>query len=220
MAKKLKLLTLEEFEKLDIEKQAEIIQKETQKLLKKLPSLKQNLSLYDDTTDELYNLTPEELSLYGETYAKAIRGGEITTPSSKLGYRKFVKRLLNYNARSVKELAVEYASKRMDSFMETIRNNGSIAEVEYAEELFAQMSDDDKIAFTRSKYFLDTDNWSSEQFIQEYQDNEYSMMTLKLELFMMNKGYDTENIYNQAYYNSDAKTIRASTRGGKIRKKR
>ena len=219
MAKKVKLLTFEEFEKFDIEKQAEIIERETKKLLKRLPSLKKNLSLYDDNTDELYNLTPDELSLYGETYARAIRGGEITTPSSKLGYQKFVKRLLNYNARSIKELALDYANKRMDSFMETIRNNGSLDEIQYAEQLYEEMTDEDKIAFTRSKYFLDTDNWGSEQFIQDFQDAEYSMMTLKLELFMMNKGYDTDNIYNQAYYGSDAKTNRPSTRGGKIRRK-
>lgn len=212
-------ITFEEFEKFDIEKQAEIIEKQTKQLLKKLPSLKKNLSLYDDATDELYNLTPDELSLYGETYARAIRGGEISTPSSKLGYQKFVRRLLNYNARSIRELAIDYASRRMDSFMETIKNNGSLAEIEYAEKLFEEMSDDDKIAFTRSKYFLDTDNWGSEQFIQAYQDNEYSMMTLKLELFMMNKGYDTENIYNQAYYNSNEMTNRPSSRSGKIRKK-
>lgn len=215
--KKLKF-TFEEFEKLDIEKQAEIIENQTKQLLKKLPSLKKNLSLYDDTTDELYNLTPDELSLYGETYARALRGGEISTPSSKLGYKRFVKRLLNYNARSIKELAVEYANRRMDSFMDTIRKNGSLAEIEYAESLYDQMSDEDKIAFTRSKYFLDTDNWGSEQFMQNFQDSEYSMMTLKLELFMMNKGYSTDNIYNQAYYGSDAKTIRPSSRG-KVRKK-
>lgn len=215
--KKLKL-TFEEFEKFDIEKQAEIIEKQTKELLKKLPSLKKNLSLYDDTTDELYNLTPDELSLYGETYARAIRGGEISTPSSKLGYQRFVKRLLNYNTRSIKELAVEYATRRMDSFMDTIRKNGSLAEIEYAESLYDQMSDEDKVAFTRSKYFLDTDNWGSEQFMQNFQDSEYSMMTLKLELFMMNKGHSTENIYNQAYYGSDANTIRPSSRG-KVRKK-
>lgn len=219
MARKLKPLTIEEFEKFDIEKQAEIIERETRKLLKKLPTLKKNLSLYDDTTDELYNLSPEELSLYGETYARAIRGGEISTPSSKMGYKQFVKRLLNYNARSIRELSLEYADRRMDSFMETIRNNGTIEEVEYAEELFDQMTDDDKIAFTRSKYFLDTDNWGSEQFIQEFQDNEYSMMTLKLELFMISRGKDTENIYNKAYYETDDVISRPSSRGGKIKKK-
>lgn len=214
--KKLKL-TFEEFEKFDIERQAEIIEKQTKQLLKKLPSLKKNLSLYDDTTDELYNLTPDELSLYGETYARAIRGGEISTPSSKQGYQRFVKRMLNYNARSIKELALEYANRRMDSFMNTIRENGSLAEIEYADSLYKEMSDADKIAFTRSKYFLDTDNWNSKDFKKAFQEDEYSMMTLKLELFMMSRGYHTDNIYNQAYYGSDEQTVRPSSRG-KIRR--
>lgn len=217
--KKVKL-TLKEFEQFDIEKQADIIEKQTKQLLKKLPSLKKNLALYDDVSDELYNLSYDELSLYGETYSRALRSGEISTSSSKQGMTRFVQKLLNYNRKTIKELAQEYAEKRMDSFLETIKNNGSMAEQDYAQELIDALSEEDKIAFTRSKYFLDTDNWSSEQFLQEYDDEEYSIMTLKLEQFMMTRGYSTSNIYNQAYYGVNTNTLHPSSRGGKVKVKK
>ena len=219
--RRLTTLKFEEFEKFDIEKQAEIIERETRKLLKKLPKIRKNLSAYDDTSDELYNLEQEQLELYGKTYASALRGGELTTPSSIEGYQRFVKQLLKYNSKSIKELAIDTANNRMESFMKNIRENGSLAEIQYAEQLFSQMNDYDKIAFTRSKYFLDTDNWGSEQFSKFTEDytGEYSIMTMKLELFMISKDKNTRNIYNKTYHNTDEVVSRKSSTKGQKRKK-
>ena len=76
-----------DFFKLSAEEQAKVIERETKKLIARLPSLKKNLKMYGAVSDELYNLTEDEVSTIGTTYAKAVRGGEISTPSSKRAYQ-------------------------------------------------------------------------------------------------------------------------------------
>ena len=216
--RRLTTIKFPEFEKFDIDKQIEFIENETRKLLKKLPKLRKNLSTYDDVSDELYNLEPEQLRIYGETYAKALRGGELTTPSSKEGFNRFINQLINYNSKSIKQIAIETAERRMDSFMKNIHEHGSQAEIQYADYLYSMMTDTDKISFTRSKYFLDNDNWGSEQFAKFSEDvtGEYSIMTMKLELFMISKGHETKNIYNIKYHGENkVVTRKSSTKGQK-----
>ena len=188
-----------DFFKLSAEEQAKAIEKETKKLLDRLPTLKKNLKMYGEVSDELYNLEPEEVEQIGSTYARAVRGGEISTPSSQRAYQKFIKDLRRYTRPSIQEISKAVADKRMDSWMETIKSHGSLAEQEYAEKLIEQMDDEDKLAFTRSRYFLDTDNWNSQDtFVKEVGDEEYSIMTLKLELFMEGRNKDTDGLYEQA----------------------
>ena len=191
-----KKFNIEEFLKKSKEEQAREIAKQTEILKKRLPDLKKNLKSYDDTSDELYNLSEDELDLASTTYQSAVRRGEITTPSSKQAYRRFIKQLNRYATRDRSYLAMVTAEKRMDSWLENVKNNGSKEEIKYAEELIAKMSDKDKQEFTLSKYFLDVSNWSSDDFKKEVGNSTYSMQTLELELWMKKKGYDTENIYN------------------------
>ena len=204
------------------EKQAEWIEKQTTKLLKRLDALKENLQLYNDVSDEMYNLSQEEVELQSEVWKRAVRGGEITTPSSKRAYQQFVANTAKFAKMSMIELTRLYASNRIDSFLETIRKNGSIEEYEYAKSLVDSMSEDDKVGFTKSKYFLDVDNWGSEGFTFKGDDGyEYSIMTMKLELYLKTRGNETSDIYNKTFHSDeDISTLRPSTRGGKVRKRR
>ena len=187
---------IKDFFKLSAEEQAKAIERETKKLLQRLPELKKRLTMYNETDSELYNLNAEEVADIGESYARAVRSGEISTPSSKRAYQKFIKDLRRYTRPSIAEISKQVASQRMESWLDSVRNNASQAEVQYAEELVSKMSDEDKLAFTRSKFFLDVGDWSSDQFKQYLETHEYSIQTQKLEIFMNNKGYDTQNSYD------------------------
>ena len=78
------------------EEQARFIEKETKNVIKRLPRLKSALQMYNEISDELYNMSTDELELIGSTYARAVRGGEISTPSSKQAYQDFIKKLQKY----------------------------------------------------------------------------------------------------------------------------
>ena len=177
------------------EEQARFIETETKNLIKRLPRLKSSLQMYGEISDELYNMSREEIELIGSTYSRAVRSGEISTPSSKRAYQNFVNNLRKYSRTSIRELAIQTAEQRLESWLEHVRTNGSVEEIAYAEKLIGMMTTDDKIGFTRSKYFLDTENWGSEGFVQELTSGVYSIQVLKLELYMQEKGYNTDNIY-------------------------
>lgn len=221
MAKKLKPLTLENFFKMSGEEQARVIEREMKNLLKRLPRLKSSLQMYQEVSDELYNLTPDELTLAGETWSSAIRSGEISTPSSQRAYQRFIRQLHKYSRTSIRELALKTADERLDSWLNNIRANGSEEEIAYAEELLSKMTDSQKIGFTQSKYFLDVENWNSIDFVKETDEGEFSIQVLKLELYLQSKGVDTEKIYNKfvATDGADEDTIRKGTRKGQRKKK-
>lgn len=177
------------------DEQAEFIERETKNVIKRLPKLKSALQMYGEVSDELYNMSSEELQLIGTTYSRAVRSGEISTPSSKRAYQNFIGKLKKYSRMSIKELAEQTAEMRLQSWLDHVRANGSTEEIAYAEKLIGMMTEEDKIGFTRSKYFLDTENWSSEGFVQELSSGVYSIQVLKLELYMQDKGYVTDNLY-------------------------
>ena len=179
------------------EEQAQFIEKETKNVIKRLPKLKAALQMYGEVSDELYNMSSEELGLMGSTYSRAIRGGEISTPSSQASYKRFINSLKRYSRVSIRQLAVETAQQRMDSWLEHVKANGTEEEIEYAIQMVESMSDDEKIGFTKSKYFLDTENWNSQStFEQTTDDGIYSIQVLKLELYLEEKGHtDLKHIY-------------------------
>lgn len=203
------------FLKLSPEKQAQEIEKQTKELIKRLPTLKKQLKMYGDVSDEMYNLTQEEVSLMGSTYADAVRGGEITTPSSKRAYNSLIKNLRRYTKTSMAQLAMETAEQRMDSWLSHIRQNGSVEEIAYAEQLVASMTPAQKLGFTRSQYFLDVENWSSKGFVVETEQGMMSMMTLKLELYLQTWGTQTSNLYNTSVATDGEDKLRGAYRGRK-----
>lgn len=209
MAKK---FNIEEFLRKSKEEQAREIEKQTAILKARLPDLKKNLKSYDDTSDELYNLTEDELDLMSTTYQSAVRRGEITTPSSKRAYQRFVKQLQRYATRDRRYLAMQTAKKRMKSFEEDIMKNASEEEKEYAKFLIDMMDDKLKQKFTLSKYFLDVNNWSSDDFIKQVGDANMSMSTLSLELFLQSEGFETRKLYN-TYVAKDGKDVNTIRKG-------
>lgn len=181
------------FLKLSPEEQAKTIEKQTKELIKKLPALKKQLKMYNDVSDEMYNLTQEEVELQGTTYAKAVRGGEITTPSSKKAYREFISNLRKYARTDISQLAQQTASVRMESWLEHIKGSSTEEDIAYAQELYNSLSDEEKLSFTRSKFFMDS---SYMYMVTEEDGRQYSIQTLKLELFLEeNRGKSTKHIY-------------------------
>lgn len=190
MAKK---LDINSFFKLSPEEQAKSIERETKKVIERLPTLKKRLKMYGETSTEMYNLNREEIELQGSTYAKAIRGGEITTPSSKKAYQNFIKNLQKYARTDIRQLAQETAQARIESWKEHILASSTDADSEYALEMLSTMSEDEIEGFTKSKFFMDS---SYMYMITEEDGKQFSVQTLKLELYLEEvRGKTTRHIY-------------------------
>ena len=200
MAKK---FNINSFLKLSPEEQAKSIEKQTAELLKRLPALKKKLKMYGDTSDELYNLKEDEVALIGTTYAKAVRGGEITTPSSKRAYQNFIRNLRKYTRTDIGQLARETADVRMESWLEHINEGSTDADSEYAQELYNSMTEEEKLGFTRSKYFMDS---SYMYMVTEEDGKQFSIQTLKLELYLEEvRGKQTRHIYRDKVKGNEGK---------------
>lgn len=211
-----------DFFKLSVEEQAREIERQTKKLVARLPDLKKNLKMYGEVSDELYNLTEDEVSTIGTTYAKAVRGGEISTPSSKRAYQKFINDMRKYTRRSIGEIANEVAEQRFNDWWQTIKDHSSTEELEYCNYLVMQMDDKMKRGFTTSRYFLENQNWNSqESFVKSVTDGDISMMTLELELYLEKNHpeVNTRSIYNKEVATDGLMKTRQGTLKKKTRKK-
>lgn len=194
-------IDISSFLKLSPEEQAKSIERQTKELIKRLPTLKKKLKMYGETSDELYNLSSDELDLMGTTYARAIRGGEISTPSSKKAYQNFIRNLRRYTRTDISQLAQETANKRMDSWKENIKSGSTDADYQYAQEMFNSLTDEEKQGFTRSKFFMDS---SYMYMITEEDGKQYSVQTLKLELYLEEvRGKTTRHIYRNKVKGSE-----------------
>lgn len=222
MAKKSQF-NINNFLKLSAEEQAKAIERDTEKLIGRLPSLKRSLKMYNDTSDEMYNLSAEEVELQGVTYARAVRTGSITTPTGKQAYQNFVRNLRRYARTNIGEISKQVAMQRFDDWHQTIKNHASTDELEYANYLINQMTDEMKQGFTRSRYFIDNSNWNSKQtFVQETGEGDISIQTLELELFLQKNHPEvmTRNIYNQQVAtDGQIDAIRRGIKKAKTRKK-
>lgn len=189
----MKKFNISSFLKMSAEEQAKTIERETKALINRLPTLKKQLKMYGEVSDELYNLSKEELELMGSTYARAVRGGEISTPSSQQAYQQFVISLNKYGTADIQSLALQTAEQRMDSWIKHIEEGSTAGDIKYAKELLSKMTEQEKLDFTKSKYFMDS---SYMYEIVEEDNNEYSIQTLKLELFLEEvRGKSTRHIY-------------------------
>ena len=194
-------IDISSFLKLSPEEQAKSIERQTKELIKRLPTLKKKLKMYGETSDELYKLSSDELDLMGTTYARAIRGGEISTPSSKKAYQNFIRNLRRYTRTDISQLAQETANKRMDSWIENIKSGSTDADYQYAQEMFNSLTDEEKQGFTRSKFFMDS---SYMYMITEEDGKQYSVQTLKLELYLEEvRGKTTRHIYRNKVKGSE-----------------
>lgn len=168
----LKVATPEEYQKW--------IENKTKQLLKRLPSLKKKLSLFDDRTNEFYTLTESEITLMSKVYR-----GEVASGKLSKGGEEFVFNLNKFTTTSTKQLQTEYTNKRFQEWYNyAITNAVDDREVALINELVNGMSEDDKNSFTRSKYFFVNDYvgcTSLDMFEKEY---EISVATAKLENFL------------------------------------
>lgn len=207
MAKK--QFSINSFMQLSPEKQAQAIERETNKLIARLPSLKKHLKMYNETSDEMYNLSQEEVEFQGIRYAKAVRGGEISTPSSQRAYQNFIKNLYKYTRPNIGDIAKEVGEKRFNSWWDTLKEHATDEDLAYANYLIMQMSEKDKLGFTRSKYFIDNANWNSKDtFEKGFDEGMISIQTLELELYVQKNcpHITTRNIYNEQI-STDKKNI-------------
>ena len=194
------------FLKLSPEKQAQEIEKQTQKLVERLPSLRKWLKMYNDNSSEMYNLKEDEVKLQGTIYARAVRGGSITTPSSKKAYSNFIKNLQKYTRTSISQLAYETARQRMESWLSNIESASTPEDIAYARELYNSMTEEEKLGFTRSQFFMDS---SYMYMVTEEDGKQYSIQTLKLELYLEeNRGHTTRHIYRTKVKGNEGKLRR------------
>lgn len=149
------------FKDLDVDKQIQWLIKHSQKVIERLPTLKKELAVYDDKSNELYNMDKSSIELFTNTYAIDLTTGDITGDNSSL--MDFVSQLSKYGDTGIGELRLEATTQRIDSFLDSIVKCGaSQDEIDYVKDLLSQMSDKQKEAFTKSKLFWDSGDYGSE----------------------------------------------------------
>lgn len=159
--------------------QKEWVEKETKKVIKRLPTLKKRLTTYDDRSSELYNLTKEEIKLMSKVH--------ISNGIGSAGYEEYVAQLEYYGETKIKELAQSITEQRINSFLENIKQVGGQQEYEYVKDLIDKMSKREKENFVKSKYFFDRGDLNSADFVKFIEENDVSVGTAKLESFLNTK---------------------------------
>ena len=149
------------FKDLDVEKQIQWLIKHSQKVIERLPTLKKELAVYDDKSNEMYNWDKSTIELFTNTYAIDLTTGDISSDNKSL--TNFVEQLSKYGDKGIGELRLEATEQRIDSFLSSIQKaGGSEEELDYVQSLLDQMSDREKEAFTKSKLFWDSGDYGSE----------------------------------------------------------
>lgn len=177
--KKLKGIKIVNPYTLSLEKQIEWVEKHTEKVVKRLPTLKKHLTVYDDRSSELYNLSPEEIKLMSKVYTSSLERGE-----KMKGLNSFIAQLQTYTEDRLKVLRERFTTRRIDSFLDNVKQTGGEEEYEYAKSLLEWLTPQEKEQFTKSKYFFDTGNLASADFVKFLKENEITVGTAKLESFI------------------------------------
>lgn len=149
------------FKELDVDKQIQWLIEHSHKVIQRLPSLKKELAVYDDKSNEMYNWDKSQVELFTNTYAMDLATGDISSDDVEL--IQFAQQLENYGDKGIGELRLEATSQRIDSFLESLEKSGaSDIEIEYVKSLLDKMTDKQKEAFTKSKLFWDSGDYGSE----------------------------------------------------------
>ena len=181
------------FNQLDVDKQIQWLIKHSEQVISKLPQLKKALAIYDDKSNEMYNMEPNEIRLFAQSYAYDLTTGD--TSSSDTGLQNFVGQLEKYSG-NIMELRMQAMEERIQSFKDSIVESGaSENEIEYVNSLLDKMTDEQKEAFTKSKLFLDTHDYPSEG-IQKFMDMyDFTPQTAKLEDWCQQHDIKTDDWY-------------------------
>ena len=182
------------FKDLDVDKQIQWLIKHSQKVIERLPELKRELTVYDDKSNELYNMDKASIELFTNTYAIDLTTGDITSDNTSL--TEFVEQLSKYGDTGIGELRLQATNQRIESFMESLSRTGaSEDEIEYVQSLLDEMSDKQKEAFTKSKLFWDSGEYGSEG-IRVFMDMyDVSPATANLENWCEQHGITTQQRY-------------------------
>ena len=181
------------FKELDVDKQIQWLIEHSHKVIERLPELKRELSVYDDKSNEMYNMEKSEIELFTNTYAIDLTTGDITADNEELS--NFVGQLANYGDKGIGELRLEATESRIDSFLTSLESHASEEEVKYVKSLLDKMSDKEKEAFTKSKLFLDTGDYASEGITHFMDMYDISPATANLENWCEQHGITTERRY-------------------------
>ena len=149
------------FKDLDVDKQIQWLIEHSKKVIERLPELKKELAVYDDKSNEMYNMSSSEIQLFTNTYAIDLTTGDIESDNESL--TNFVEQLSKYGDTGIGELRLQSTEQRIENFIESIvKSGGSEEELEYVQSLLDKMSDRQKEAFTKSKLFWDSGEYGSE----------------------------------------------------------
>ena len=182
------------FKELDVDKQIQWLIKHSQKVVERLPELKKELAVYDDKSNEIYNMDKSSIELFTNTYAIDLTTGTITADNPEL--EQYVEQLSYYGDRGIGELRLDATNKRIDSFLESLEKSGaSQEEIDYVNSLLEQMSDKQKEGFTKSKLFWDSGEYGSEG-IRTFMDlYDVTPATANLENWAEQHGITTQRIF-------------------------
>ena len=186
------------FNELTLEEQIKWIEKETKRVVERLPSLKKNLSTYNDISTELYNLEPEEIRVMSKAYQQSLKSG--STQSTSTSLNAYVGQLEKYGETPMETLRATSTEQRIESFLNSVEDNCSVEEYDYVKSMVDNMSDELKEEFVKSKYFWQTNDYPSDglvKFNELYKGEHESISpaTANLETFLKSKGISTDEWY-------------------------
>ena len=183
--KKIKIYSFEDFTKLNKRNKSKWINQQTRKIIKKLPTLKKYLTMYDDRSGELYTLSKEEIRLFSKVTRSDLEYQRINAT--------YIEDLIRYGNTSATQLLKVATEERIKSFLDNIEKVGGTEEKEYAKQLLDKLSDNQKAIFTKSKYFFDNGNNNSEDFVKFYNEHGVTVGIAKLEAFLVSRKIKVNN---------------------------
>ena len=193
MGKKVPDLNLP-FKELDVDKQIQWLIKHSKKVIERLPELKKELAVYDDKSNEMYNMSKSEIELFTNTYAIDLTTGDINANDE--GLQKFASQLEKYGDVGIGELRLQATEQRIESFKDSLVKSGaSEEEIQYVDDLLSKLSDKEKEAFTKSKLFWDSGEYGSEGITQFMTLYDVTPATANLENWCEQHGIETERLF-------------------------
>lgn len=181
----------------DIEQQIKWLEKQTEKVINRLPSLKENLVVYDDRSNDLYNKDVANIQLLTKIYTSQIKAGKIGNADINQPFQKYVSQLEQYGNKELSTLVWESTEKRIESFKEHIADmSGEESDdLAYAEELLSKLTPAQLNGFTRSKFFFDKGGPSCTTLVEFQNEYGVSVATAKLETYCEKNGIATDRKY-------------------------
>lgn len=207
--KNYKPFSIKEFRGLSPKKRRRWVLSQTRKVLRRLPSLKKRLSLYDDTSTRIYNLDPETLTLWGEIIANKVSKRNITS-SDISSISSYLTELHSMADELLSKLDERYTNSRIEDFLENIKKVSSNEEYEYVKELIDNLSEKQKSEFVRSKQFYTQGDLASKNYVSFVNEYGISVGTAKLETWL--EDYKNTKKVNEKRYREKRRSMKL---GGK-----